>query len=408
MFYMPNGAVTIMDERKYNEKKPQHLAKLTKERVTRYLVVDHFSAAFYLEYVLGAESSEHFISILLNAMTQREKLPFHGVPFKLYFDAASAHQAHTSESLLDWLQIDFKHHMPGNARATGSVEVHQNIVEREFEGILSFYKPKSLDELNKNAWEWMHAYQAKRVVSRHGHTRYGCWSAIKNEHLRRCPDQALCRDIIHTAVETRNINPDLTVKFKGKFWDVREVKDVRIGDKVEVVTNPYNDQVIRVKMVDRQGLITFYDCPSAEGMGTMYGEFATAPDTQSDQMRKEMTKAAYGTDSILEADKRKYSKTQVAFEGQIDPMAHVKQTVIPSYLNRKGVELPVSKPTFEIQPLTVVEALMKLRSTLGRRITAEESAWISKKFPDGVPQDQITNLIDSFNQPVQIKEAKRA
>jgi hypothetical protein len=408
MFYMPNGQVSIMDERKYNQKKPAQLAKLTKERVTRYLAVDHHSAAFYLEYVLGAESSEHFISFLLNAMQQREKLPFHGVPFNLYFDAASGHQAHTSKSLLDWLQIDYRHHLPNNARATGSVEVHQNIVEREFEAILSFYKPKSLEELNENAWKWMHAFQAKRVVSRHGHTRYGSWSTIRNEQLRRCPDQALCREIIHTTVKTRNVNPDLTVKFKGTFWDVSEIKDIRIGDPVEVVTNPYNDQVVRIKMEDRQGNVTFHECPSAEGKGTMYGNYASASDTKADQTRKEMLKEAYGTESILEADQRKHSKKEVAFAGQIDPMLHIKQVTIPTYLNRRGVDLPVTKPTFEVPNFTVVEALIKLRTALNRRITSDESAWISKRFPDGVPQDQMESLVDQFTNPSQIKEVKRA
>lgn len=408
LFYLKNGSVAIMDERKYNQKKPQNLLKLTQHRVTRYLAVDHFSATFYVEYVHGVESSENFITFLLNAMQQREKYPFHGVPFKLYFDAASAHQAQTSKSLLDWLDIDYKNHTPGNARATGSVEVHQNIVEREFESLLSFYKPKDIHDLNTKAHEWMHAFQAKRIVQRHGHTRYGCWSTIRNEHLRRCPDHALCRDIIHSAAETRTINPDLTVSFKGTRWDVSEVKDVRIGDQVEVVTNPYNDQVIRVKMEDRQGLVTFYERPSAEGKGTMYGEFASAPDTQADQMRKEMLKQAYGTDSILEAEKSKYGKKEVAFKGQIDPMAHIKQTVIPNYLNRKGVELPVSKPTFEVAPFTVVEALIKLRNALNRKLTPDESNWIGKKFPDGVPQDQMDNLINQFTQPTSIREAKRA
>lgn len=390
LFYLQKGRVAVMDERQYNLKKPKNVEKISSNRVTRYVVTDHHSGAFYVHYVHGVESSENFVQTLIAAMTQRGNKPFYGVPYNLYFDAASAHQASMSTAFLEWLGITYRHHLPNNSQATGSVERAQNLIEREFEGVLYMMQINSLEELNQYAHKWMHAFQSNpnmNIVRRHGHTRYAMWSTIKNEQLRICPEYALCQSVLAGKPEPRKVNPDQTVAWGGKKYCVRHITQLRIGDNVTVRALPYREDCIKVTAKAHDGADTHHECPvvicDAAGFRldapVLFKEHKSAGDSVQDTHRKEMRREAYGTESVIEADKKR-AQRKPAFEGKLNPMADVDNTLVPDYLPKKGVELPVAKTSVQLPPLKDIDLRITLRERLGRAITQYELDYIRQLY----------------------------
>lgn len=137
-----------MDKAIYYAGKQQNLDKIKKQRLWRYVITDHTSGAIYLEYVLGAESSENLCNCLINAMQKRPDNPFHGVPFIIMTDPGAAMTSASFRNLCDNLGIDLVINKVGNARAKGQVEQAHNLVERKLEGALKLQPVHSLVELN--------------------------------------------------------------------------------------------------------------------------------------------------------------------------------------------------------------------------------------------------------------------
>ncbi|MBS7349294.1 MAG: hypothetical protein KIG95_03905 [Comamonas sp.] len=136
----PKGELLLLQEGVHYKNKPEQLLAVMDKVVTRFVCVDVASHAIATRSYSGGESAE-------NAL-----------------DA-------------------------GNARATGSVEVAQNIVERGMESRLRFLDPASITMARLNALGelWMHAYNGSKKHSRHDMTRYAAWSTIATEHLRTAP-----------------------------------------------------------------------------------------------------------------------------------------------------------------------------------------------------------------------------
>ena len=90
LFYMKGGnKLKEMSGKDYYKNKPENFEKIAKERVLRYLACDHYTGAFYVQYFLSpGETSEVLFEFLMSAFTKRhDQDPFHGVPFKLIWDA---------------------------------------------------------------------------------------------------------------------------------------------------------------------------------------------------------------------------------------------------------------------------------------------------------------------------------
>ncbi|MDD2815434.1 MAG: hypothetical protein PHP00_06800 [Thiotrichaceae bacterium] len=396
IYYLKNGAMQVMDERKFNSKKPQNLAKISDSRVTRYIVTDHYSGAFFLTYVNGTESSSNFFNVFMDSMIQRDNKPFFGVPFCLYFDAASAHQANTSKSLLEWLGVDYRHHLPGNAQATGSVEGLQNIVERNFESVLYMRPVQSLAQLNAAARAFQVAFQSDKNLnmhSRHGHTRYAMWSTIAPQQLRICPPLEKCQQVLRSKPEQRVVTPKLSIGYEGNQYSVRDIAAVRIGEYVTVATNPYRDDCVIVTLAGRDGLETHHECPLIKldiagfeiGAPVLFKEHKSAPDTSAEKVKKVMRKAAYGTESIIEADKRRLQKAPAFTD--INPFADIEQANIPDHLPRRGVALNTPDMRVELPKLNEVQIRMALLDVLGRSVTKDEMDFINRQYPSVTAAD---------------------
>ena len=51
LYRLRNGKVGVLDQRKFNERKPRDLAKILNERVLRYVVTDHYTGGIYGRYL---------------------------------------------------------------------------------------------------------------------------------------------------------------------------------------------------------------------------------------------------------------------------------------------------------------------------------------------------------------------
>jgi hypothetical protein len=75
---------------------------------------------------------------------------------------------------------------------------------------------------------------------------------------------------------------------------------------------------------------------------------------------------------------------------------------LPGYLPRQGEILEVVNPVqIEVPKLSAITAMLRIAAAIQRNLTDEENAFMSARYADGVPEDQIDALIDQFINPAQ-------
>lgn len=417
VFYLANDGARLMDQSRFYKNKPEQLRGIEQQRVIRFVCWDGCTGSVMVRYYLGEESAENLIDFFIWCIQQRthrnQPMPFYGVPKILHTDQGSANRSHLFGALLQALDVRLISHMPGNSRATGGAESTQNIVETKFEHKLAFCRTSNLDDLNAKAADWMHAFNASRPHSRHGHTRYGLWSTIRAEHLRIPPAEDVLRTLPTSRIETRVVEGDLAISYaparlKGARYDVSDVPGVWVGATVEVSLNPYERsdsgvQFVRVR-VPETGDGTWLSCaPLAIGIdGTRIdapefgSEYSSLGDTFVDTNRKSLQKTTYDADTQGEAKRRRFDKTP-AFMGELNPFAAEARVNLPSFMPKRGTQINVPSPVqVEMKPYTIYEALKWAVGRIGRGITAEENAWVRTTWPQGVPEAELDTMLEKL------------
>ncbi|MDW7745867.1 transposase [Halomonas sp.] len=406
LYYLDKGGLAVMDAKRFYKNKPENAAKVVNQRVLRYLITDHYSGAFYVEYFLAAgEDQETLFEFLMHAWPERDHPhdPFHGVPQMMVWDAGSANQSHLIRNLLDQLQVTHWAHTPGQPRSKGQVERTHDLVERDFEGRLSLMRVESLEALNAAAHTWMRHFSATKLHTRTRSTRYGLWQTIRPEQLRLCPPRELCEQLLRTKPESRKVRGDLTISyaikgFESATYSVADLPGVRVGEIVTVTVNPYRAPNVFVAL--ENGAEQFECAPlerDAAGFyldSPVFGEsYAAKPDTDVDANRKAMDKAAYGVETQQEVDKAR-GKRQTPFSGEFDPISYLAADTLPAFMARRGTPLDVAKATsVTLAPLSMIEALKRLRERLGRALSPDESDLVRNRYPEGVPEEQLDALV---------------
>lgn len=403
LYYLPKSGLQVMDEAVFEKNKPANFKKAELDRVWRFVVTDHCSGTIYVEYLFGGENTANIVQVFLNAVQQRGSEPFYGVPFNLYMDAASANKASTFRNLCRSLQVDLGWHLPGNARATGSVEKSQDIVEREFESCLKSIHITSIEQLNEQARRWMHKFNASRIHTRHKMSRYGAWMKIKPEQLRLAPSIELCRELARSAPIERTVSKFLTVDFKGKEYDISHVPEVYVNKKVLVCVNPYRAEAIQVVQVGEDGHDKFYVAEAATrdnefgfyANANVYGEgYSKHAETTGQKQAKQLDQLITGETALAAVDKALRSKA-LPFDGRIDAFKPMDDFIAPAYMPRRGTNLNVPDLAMpEIKPLTLIEAKMRLREMLSRAVTTDETAQLKELYPQGVMEEQLVEVRD--------------
>lgn len=417
LFYLPNGGIKIMEEKEFNDNKPKNLEKISRVRVIRYVITDHYSGWLYVEYVSGAEDSNNLINCFLNAIQQRNRQePMHGVPHILMMDKGSANLSGYFLNLLDRLQVRHIEHAAGNPRAKGQVECAQNIVERNFESLFrinQFAQIKSIDELNVYAAQWRAAFNQSAVHTRTKQTRNQVWMTIQPEQLRLAPNPDICRELVTTMPKSATVRGDLTVThsvkgFGNQSYDVSHIPDIYVKAKVEIVVNPYRIPDIDVVVTDIEGNKTNYTVsPQKLDKASLFpldapviGEgIESLPDSIADKHRKAITKAAYGVETQAEVSQA-LKKRQAAYE-HLDATASINAVFIPEFLPRSGEQLITEQTRRELAPLNHVEAAKQIKALLSAQDfaelwTAQSYQALVKAHPQNVPVDAVRQIADSM------------
>ena len=409
----------VMDADKFYKNKPKNLKRIEQDRVWSYEITDHNTGTIFLDYVLGAESSQHAAEVFINAIQQREGEPFHGVPFLLYTDAGVG--GALFENLLTRLRVEHLQHKPGNARATGSVEKARDIIETSFESALRFQAVRDLAHLRSLARRWMKWFNGTQVHTRHGNTRWGMWQTINGEqHLRLAPPMAVCRELMTHAPEKRRVSNNLTVAFRGHGdFCVRAVPNVMVGEWLEVTYSPYDfsaDGKLQAACIverDADGHEQLRRIPLAErgadgfrlDANVINEDWGRPPETLADRNRTAVELLAMQAETLEEARAKRKGK-QLPFGGQVDPLKRMDADMQPQWMARRGTALePAATATVQALPDRVL-SLFEAAAELARRgveMSPERNQLVAAWHPDGVPESEIDGLMSRLNTRAQLR-----
>lgn len=398
LYYLPRDTqLRCMPHDEFYKNKLDHVARVVNARVWRYVIVDHTSGAFYLEYVHGAESGQNLSHCFINAMQQRGPHdPLYGRPFIVMVDPGSANTGAVFRNLCMGLGVELLVNEPGKPWAKGSVEKHNDIVEREFEQGLKFREVTSLEALNAVAWEWMRHFNGTRKHSRTNRTRYAVWQLIRPDQLVTVPGVDVLRELAVSAPEERVVENTLQIRYRGRQFDVSEVPGVMVGEKLLIARNAFREDGAQVIVFDAEGRQTFHQVePIAldefgfklDGavLGQSYKRHKiSAAEKASD--RVEMLLMEAGTPD--EAKARRKAR-HIAFGGKLNPYKDVADTPLPHYLPKRGTELALQAPVVETPSLSVIEVARRLKPELGDLWDAEAYAWVQRSYPEGACEDDL-------------------
>ncbi len=402
--------VVFLDERSYNAKKPKNLVEIGNRRIVRYVVIDHTSNAFYVRYEQAAgETAEGVLRTLIEFMANRgDHDPAHGLPCILYTDPGPANTASLITNFCGQLDIRLIHHAPGVANATGAVEVHQDIIEKQFESRLRFMDVPDVAYLQSEADRWRRHFCARAEHSRLKTTRNAAWLSIKEEQLRTVPRDVL-EAIAQWKEERRNAGTDFVISvdtrthYGVRQYDLRELAyhGLSANESVRVLLNPFKAPEIVAVMDMPDGTEKRFSITPMEkdeygqdASAPVFGEgYRAMPKTRTERVLEEIKMQAYGVDSAEEAErlhragKRPSSVTNI--------MADVKEA--PLYLGRTGRPVKLAAPTAAPMPMSrIAFAVMMKREHPDVWTDANASAcmeWLSTRYPDSVPGSEIESVV---------------
>ena len=409
LYYLPKAkGLQVMHRKEFYDNKLENIYRIKHDRVWRYLITDHHSGSFYVEYFnVPGENSATLVEFLLNAFEKRTFDPFHGVPFMLVWDAGTANQSHLAKNMLDRLEVTHHTHEVGSPRAKGQVERTHNLIECEFESRLSMCSIDTIEELNTEAQKWAIMFNSTRKHTRHNHTRFGLWQTIKTEQLRICPEREFCISLLEKIQPaTRKVRGNLTIDFAIKgigsnTYSVECIPGVCIGEQVQVTYNPYKVPAITVIHENMDGEKLHYsiapierDAAGFDVNAPVFGEnYRAIRETPTDKARKEMNREAYGVEldrDVQEAQKQR----KTVFEGKVDPFADVKQAHIPDFMQRKGQAMNVPSPKrINDVRMPFPKAVPIIRDSIGIDPGTDEAKRLTRifkqRFPEGIPEEAL-------------------
>lgn len=231
--------------------------------IVRYVLVDHFTHTFFFQYKRELESFSSSAGFLHQAWARKpdaDLFPFCGVPKRMYLDQGPTFKNKHFKQLCENLGIELTPKQPtntrsqsgklGSPRAVGSVESAHWIIDRNFESRFRFQKPESLDELNDWAYRWCIWWNAAKRHSRYGLPRMQLWNSIRSDELRVPPGDFEVFITLAARWHSCKIYPDLTIRFKGERYLVRNVPVDLVHTKAEVMHSPFNFPEIQVRGLD--------------------------------------------------------------------------------------------------------------------------------------------------------------
>lgn len=165
LYYLKDeSGIRAMPHHEFYNSKPANLERVAYDRVWRYVITDHASGAFYVEYVMGAGIDHNLCKFFIHAMQQPAPVdpllgePLFGKldePFMVVLDPGTANSADAFKNLCLSLGIELQVKKPGQPWAKGLIEQANNLIEKDFEAGLKFFNIQSLEALNSKCRHWL-------------------------------------------------------------------------------------------------------------------------------------------------------------------------------------------------------------------------------------------------------------
>lgn len=391
-----------MPHDEFYKNKPANLERVAHDRVWRYVITDHTSGAFYVEYVLGAESAHNLCNCFINAMQRRGPHdPFHGAPIMVMLDPGSANTAAAFRNLCLSLGIALQINLPGQPWAKGQVEQANNLIELEFEHGLKRFNIQSLDELNAKCWLWMTWFNATRAHTRTQMTRYECWMKIRPEQLRIAPPADICRELAINTPQERVVSVFLQVSYRGTDYDVSGIPGVLVGQKLLITRNAFNDQdTAQVVRVSAEGHQVFHVVQAVRtnefgftvDSAVIGQNYKVHKQTPAQRAADEVEKLVMGAATLEEAAQKRKARHLPFSDRNLNPYKAAEDAVLPTYMPRAGTALDIPSHRVEAEPLTHFDTAKRLRGLLGDLWSPDLYAWLQREYPAGVPEGDIESI----------------
>ncbi|MFP5420949.1 MAG: integrase [Gammaproteobacteria bacterium] len=424
LVYYLKGKQHIMRDSEFYKNKLDNYAKV-KLKVWRYVMYDRASGALVVWYCEAAGENQHSLfDFLMYAWGKTEGKLLHGVPLFMLWDKGSANTSSAIKNLLKHLEVEPLVHEAGNARAKGGVEGGNNIVETQFESRLRFEPVDDIAHLNAAAHAWAEAYNANLIAGQDTRlrraglaepvARYDLWQLIRAEQLRLLPSVEVCRALMTSREVERTVGADMCISFKhvdaerSMQYDLRGLDGITVKSKVSVRALVYGDCAIQIEAPRYDGEMLTYRVEPIRGYD-QFGqrldaavpgqEYKSLPETAIEKAAKVMDDLAYPDQDAKQAR----AKQVTPFGGSLDAHSHLKQIEHPAYLQRQGttIETPEHLRT-DAPKLSAMQAMLRIAAAMGRNLSPEENTWLRNTFKEGVPEDQVSVLIEQFTRPAAV------
>lgn len=418
LVYYLRGEQRIIRDDEFYKNKLEKLAKV-QFKCWRYVLTDHASGLVLPWYVEAAgESPLNLYRFLMHAWADTPGRRFHGVPKILMWDKGSANTAHAVQNLLRALEVQSITHAPGNARAKGSVENGNNLVETQFECRLRFDPVHTVAELNAAASAWAEAYNANAIphqdtrLQRDGMqptARYDLWMRIKQDELRLLPPEEVCQAFLEGKTFTRKVSRELTINYAhprangSRTYDVGHVPGICAGDSLELSPLLFGDCAISLKVPRYDGeAVTYKLEPIAQDFDAygrpmsapVIGEtYAARPETDADRAGKQLDGLLYPGLTADEIDKARRNN-KALMGGTVDAIRHLADIEIPTAMPRRGTDIAIAQTSFVAAPMTHYEAAVALRRMGVDR--PDLHPWLVANHPDGLPESDLAAVAASL------------
>ena len=159
----------------------------------------------------------------------------HGLPRAIYLDNGSAQRSQSLRWILAELGVRLIHTEARDPQAKGAIERWNRTWREEVESELSA-EPLAIEELRSHTWTWLSCEYNTRVHSTTGRVPKTEWYAPSSARRSIRPDVDLDKVFLHR--ERRRVRLDGTVRFRGRFLEVRSHL---VGETVELRFDPFDE-----------------------------------------------------------------------------------------------------------------------------------------------------------------------
>lgn len=394
LYYSPDGKQHLIRDEEAYKNKPFMQGK-EKLKLWRYVMVDHYSGTICHRYYQTEGENMLTLWEFLQygwGIKENERAVFHGLPEILVCDKGSANTSGAIGNALRSLRVRLIPHTVGNARAKGSVEDANNLIEKLFESRLKLQPVSSVEELNEYAEQWdalinanlLEGYDSR--LTRAKMARTDLWLKIRPEELVELPEDAA--SLLMRNAEDRKVDSSLTVSCRNRLYSVAGMVGIRPAMTVKVqpiLVSPDNKILVSYmydgELIEDERLPLEMDEAGFRMDAPVFGvEFKRNADTVQDKARKEL-KALIGDDGVPFIE-----STEGRGIRALDAIAPSDDSLVMPKVGR-----PLKVAPHPARRYSLVEASRFIRDRLGR-FDVNIRQMIIDRFPDGPTDEELETI----------------